>query len=792
MNSVCRIRSFIPARSIRTHAVRNPLKNLKPTERPPVPKTKPENLKQLRSKRRNALKKNPSIPSFVKPAEQIRRELTAEFERLGQEVDENFIKGVIEQSKEDEKKLRESNGDLSILDEKDDFLSLFDRVMDQCALELSENVDLQQDAYQLDPNATLEDSVFKLAEDFETIVKASQSSLPLFVSILKILSINNKRNLIPIELASKAFELSTQIYDPEHRTNVIYYSGNLIYSHPRVRADPINESLYMEALLEHRQFLRCENLFTSRLNQTDVQGQRFWLENGMKMYLRSFKVSKAEELAAKVLQEHKYLHPSVIVQFIDVFSRLEQYGQVLKWTNTLNTTRKSFGKGAGVVKTVNPLNLGLVDDANIIMNYWNQRDPITHNDLRKVSVSLINAGYYELLFRVIETYASRYPTTLKLFKGVVGKSKYSVAQKLKELTTKLSEPFIRDSLSKTLEKNLEFQKRNAKQAMIHDTLLGNINIEGLRDGTSNNQEYLTEKDCNLLIKRMLSSNRPNYQLVENFIEEMINSYKLEKAGKSHGFIPPINAHVYATLIKYLGKVTNRNIEKLELVLKELESLEVPMNAYCANQIILEYTGRRRFERAFAFIDQVLNSDFPRTNKLYETMLQSHRDFVTFSHKYGLNKRPNHNQLRRIFVDFYNSDKGVSFTKQVVSIINCFIYTSDFISSVGMLQLFGSLKMKLNARQVDLLLKTLIKSLELCPHSDDLDTYVEKLKQFTTSNTKDLEWKDVATIIIDAFQLNPLLTEKSPAAYEKELGTFQHLLSLESLSIDEIRVDDFCI
>ncbi|ANZ77517.1 BA75_05018T0 [Komagataella pastoris] len=791
MNRVYRIRSFIPARSIRTRAVRSPLKSVKTTEGP-VPQTQPESLKQLRSRRRNALKTNSSVPSFVKPAEQIRRELTAEFESLGQEADENFIKGVIEQSKEDEKKLRESNGDLSILDEKDDFLSLFDRVMDQCILELSQNVELQQDAYQLDPNATLEDSVFKLAEDFDTIVQSSQSSLPLFVSILKTLSINSKKDPVPIELASKAFELSTQIYDPKHRNNVIFYSGNLIYSHARVRADPINESIYMETLLEHRQFLKCENLFISRLNQPDVQGQRFWLENGIKMYLRSFKVSKAEELAAKVLQEHKYLHPSVIVQFIDVFSRLEQYGQVLKWTNTLNTTRKSFGKGAGVVKNIPPLDLGLVDDANVIINYWNQQDPITHDDLRKVAVSLINAGYYELLFRVIETYASRYPTTLKLFKGVVGRSKYGVAQELKELTSKLSDPFIRDSLGKALENNLEFQKKNAKQAMIHDTLLRNIDIEGLRDGTSNNQEYLTEKDCNILIKKMLSSNRPNYQLVENFLKEMINSYKLEKEGKELGFVPPINAHIYATLIKYLGKVTNRSIEKLELILGEIESLGVPMNAHCANQIILEYTGRRRFERAFAFMDQVLGSSFPKTDQLYETMLQSHRDFVTFNHKYGLNKRPNHNQLRRIFVDFYNSGKGASFTKQAVSIINCFIYTSDFISSVGMLQLFGSLRMKLNARQVDLILKTLVKTLELYPHSVDLDTYVGKLKQFTTSNTKDLEWKEVATLILDAFQFNPLLTEKLPAAYEKELSTFQQLLSLESLSIDEIRVDGFCI
>ncbi|VEU24175.1 DEKNAAC105445 [Brettanomyces naardenensis] len=772
---------------------------------------------------------------------QIERELKETFARDGVEYDPLFVQQMIRRSKQEENIINDTMKGGSALQKvtEEEVTSFIDWLIDDCITrlpdqgvgesEIERGVDEKMEKVMRVKNddKSLIDafsSVYELADELRP---SGLSKLKEFLSVISKPDNGEIRKMVPIEKMVKLFEISGQLLDDKLRDECVYLSGNLIYSSTKARADPINEKLYIETLVNHGDFQRALDLYTSRKSKPDVIDQRFWLEVGIGIYLRmgSDEVEKAELLAREMKDKYGYIHPIVISTFIDRYLRLSRLDKATEWVQEMKEVMDSYG----LVDHLEVPGPQLLDDPQQVYDYYNRIDPVSYDHVTDCVIDFLKYRQVPEAMEVIMTATRRDRQYLLYLVGYIAENvsypgREYLLQVLKgsedgnaegpqfnpaissfiqsELEnfrptkcSSIEEVIVLDECSFFLTKQLANPKVDSEMKLKISSLISSISIGA----------KLTSHECKDMMKIILRSNsRKGYTLASKVLSQMNRG--LEKEHGEDGMLPPANAHIYLTLVQVFGRRPKPKTREIEELLETMKGLGIPTLTVLANQVVLAYRKGKQYSKALRFIDEYLREgeeeeSFKPTSEFFQNVLVTYREGLMQdgggedgNYKFRLEK------LRWLFKSILSSpgwklDEGLC-NEAVMT----FMTYGDYASTICVLESYG-MEMKKdigNDLMVAIKLKLEAKLMKLNLEGEEIDQYRRECG--ILSVRKDLKpdrvnnWRDAAEVIIRYMEATGYglggkssdeVKQRSKDEFEGELIELERMYGLPEVGLGEI-------
>ncbi|QPG75133.1 hypothetical protein FOA43_002476 [Brettanomyces nanus] len=786
---------------------------------------------------------------------QIDRELKSRFKKDGIEYDPLFAQQMIKRSKQEEDLINDAikGGDKIQKVTQDEVLSFVDWLIEDCKKRLPEqgksnqeevNEDLEKVMGVEDDDESLVDafsSVYKLAD------KLGPSGLDKLFDFLKLLNQGGNgemKKMVPLDRLVKLFEISGQLLDDRVRDQCVYLSGNLIYSSTPARADPINEKLYIESLVNHGEFKKALELYTSRQSKPDVVDQRFWYELGAEIYLRmsSDETVEAEKIACEIMEKFEYMHPLLISMFVERYLKLSDWDKAIGWWEKMKDVMNTYG----LVDHIDIPGPQIVKDSQMVYNYYNRVDPVSWDNVtdcvvdflkfRRITEAMIiietatrrdkqyllhfvdylehNVSYpgREYFIMTLENDADNDKQEQKFHSAISGYIRSELDPLRNTHCSSLDEATTLDELSFFLTKQLGNSSMSSENKLIISSLISSISIGS----------KLMSHECKDLLTILLKSHsRKGYALTSKVLDEMNKSFQLSQL-HSTGLFPPASSHTYLVLVQAFGRRPQPKIPEIEALISTMQKLGIPMLTVLANQIVLAYRKAKQYTKALQFIDSFLQDEgsnrLKPTSEFFRNVMVTYRDSIASG---GVDKgvrKLRLEKLRWMFKEMLETPGWEMNEPLCNETVVTFLTFGDVASTVCVLENYGlvldkdisndlmlAIKLKLEASVVKM-------ESELNDHEKELLT--SSIKKYRTDcgllsiktnlkPDKEYNWRDAACVLLrymETFHYHPNpysfadhwlasasfeQNEETKQKFSTQLKELQKFYSLPEVEIDEI-------
>lgn len=191
---------------------------------------------------------------------------------------------------------------------------------------------------------------------------------------------------ISIEQCVQLFELSKLHPNAASRAKGIFLAGNLIYATGKVRMDPVNESIYIDSLLNYNEFKKAKSLFDS--NKLKVN-QKWWNEMGMVIALHSNSIKNFDTLLIETdnsFMDYPYLSSKVLLLAIKKKLYMHDSKSVNNLVDRFIDMINKFGFQS--IESHNSTKSIFFKDADQAFNFLNDKNLITTAEISRL-ISLL-------------------------------------------------------------------------------------------------------------------------------------------------------------------------------------------------------------------------------------------------------------------------------------------------------------------------------------------------------------------------------------------------------------------
>ncbi|QLL34191.1 hypothetical protein HG536_0G00480 [Torulaspora globosa] len=494
---------------------------------------------------------------------------------------------------------------------------------------LHERVDSEKEL-----EAGLVSSLFMPSSENETYLM----SLDLIYEILT--DLNNKKKpigskVLSIEQLVEAFELAKIVPIEGRRKRGIFLAGNLIYARGNVRMDPVNESFYIESLVNYGLYRKAYNLFETNREKVD---ERWWYEMGMMVALRANYLQKFERLLAMLDEKfpgYPYVSPRILKLAIKKKLFLRDLGSANALTTRLLDIVTTFGLNSSQDRAQKTVDFASEDEADM---YLNERELPTSYDLLTVADYHLFRKNFNTAYKVMATYLDKVGNSELGYQYFVVRMKLNLLRDIKSLKSSLQthmSPEIADFCLEKLQNTFDriVKEANVDNSMCQDLLFDSIDslvkdplltktVEGLIVSSLRDKDLLSpSKSFHSVLKLLLASGREaDAMKVLSSMEQASKQCGQHKAGSNEHFFSEANAHHYAEFIEYyaLQAVRRRKQreayqKKVSQILDRMSSLGVPYNSVFLSKLLMFYRQSDDFENSFTLINRILEEKRVQSN-----------------------------------------------------------------------------------------------------------------------------------------------------------------------------------
>lgn len=445
--------------------------------------------------------------------------------------------------------------------------------------------------------------------------------------------LNNRKKplgskILTAEQLVEAFELAKTMPIEGRRRRGIFLAGNLIYSLGNVRMDPVNESFYIESLVNYGLFKKAYNLFDSIREKVD---ERWWYEMGMMIALRGNFLRKFDTLLTFVdgkFGEYPYIAPKVLQLAI----KKKLYLRDFESANALSERFLEVVSQCGLKcdsdqeqKMVNFQSEGEADD------YLNEREiPTSHNILAIIDYHFFRKNF-DTGYKLMAAYLERTSDDEENLRYLIIRLKLNLLKDISSLKEALEphmHPSIARSRLKLLQKsfNLTVDKLNVDSSICQELLFDSISslvenpvltktVEQVLVTSIKRDALSSSKSFRGLLKLLLATGREK-EALKLLTKMEISSKKSQESRDTQEvqFYPEANAHHYAEFLEHYTVLAARDKpEKLLLeyknkvseLINRLKATGVSPNAVFLSKLLIFYKGTDDFENLFKVINEIL-------------------------------------------------------------------------------------------------------------------------------------------------------------------------------------------
>lgn len=518
----------------------------------------------------------------------------------------------------------------------------------------------------------LEDAVFSdLFESTEKDGKNHLNHLDLVYQILTDVSKSQGATVLNLEQLVQAFELAKLVGIGEDRKRGIFLAGNLLYSSGKVRMDPVNESFYIDSLVNHGHYKRAFELFES--NRTKVD-ERWWYELGMMIALRANYLSKFDKLFIATdlrFGKYPYISPSVLNLAVkrklligDIKGANKLTDRFLEMVSVYGCKR--FDEEPDKDDT-QMITFSTEDQAD---QYLNELTPPGDYDFIKLIEYHLFRKNINTAMKLVARYLETDGITDKNRKFIIVQLKFNLLRSFEQLSHSLGPHLNPDTVKQKLsalqksfdevkkEHNLDisFSKEllfNNVASLTSSPELTKVMEDFVLKNTATDEHLSPSKKFHALLKIMLATGKEKQaffllsKLEEAFLKAK-NSPELE--GKQ--FYAEVQAHHYAVFVEYFTLLRERlpksklngleeNVEKL---VERMENHDVPYNSVLLRKLLIFYRDFNNFNKCFEIINQVMEEKLAK-------QLMADSDQLGFFNRRDIT-RPLHVEMWRTYAKYY--------------------------------------------------------------------------------------------------------------------------------------------
>lgn len=452
--------------------------------------------------------------------------------------------------------------------------------------------------------------------------------------------LNNKKKpasstVLSIEQLVEAFELAKIVPIEGRRRRGIFLAGNLIYSSGKVRMDPVNESFYIESLVNYGLYRKAYNLFETNREKVD---ERWWYEMGMMVALRANYLSKFERLL-KIVDEkfngYPYINTKVLKLAIKKKLLLRDFNAADALSTRLLQIVDTYGLNSNPEQARKTINFTSEDEAD---QYLNEIELPTSHDLLNVADYHLFRKNFNTAYKIMAAYLNSTGDSDLSYRYLILHMKLNLLRDIESLKNSLvrhMSPKVADYCLEKLQKtfNHVVKEKNIESSTCQDLLFDSVDslvadplltktVESLIVSSLQNKELSSpSKSFHSMLKLLLASGRETeaFKVLSN-MEKALEKSQRKEVEHTDLFFPEANSHHYAEFIEcYTLQAVKAKRQramyqkKVSDILDRMKSLAVPFNAVFLTKLIAFYRQQDDFEKAFSLINQILKEKVEERN-----------------------------------------------------------------------------------------------------------------------------------------------------------------------------------
>ncbi|CCE65548.1 hypothetical protein TPHA_0L01960 [Tetrapisispora phaffii CBS 4417] len=585
----------------------------------------------------------------------------------------NFTKSPYNRSSKNLNKLKKHLQDTT--DEKKKFNLLFDFLLEESNIEINQHQKLGIEGSQLerldnqkmiienekeDPTAIFQELIMSKEKEDPNLKSFANFKFVLY--LLDKLEQNFQKTTfqdIPITIPQlvNAFETAKLLPIDTLRSKGIYLTGNLLYASNKVRLDPVNESFYINALVNYGKFKKAYSLFAS---YKDKCSERWWYELGLMLFLTSNSLKKFDRLLVEFdskFNESTYLSPKVLVFGIKKKVYIHDTKSTVFLTNRFINMINEFGyKGLRDKDDLNSKKSRFFRSEDQAYEFLNEKQLLSIYDIVKVLSYLTYKQNIPIAYKILNALITSNKVDNINLKYLIKSTRMNLLASPSEFVEELRRAYKRDANCKT-DSFAKFQillKETQKELNINNNFpeLLYEDFKSLVKHPALNQlifEFVTETEKNdhlsqskqlyELIKYLLSNNEYNKAiLLLKKMELKYSEYRQSNMSTTNDNNNDkfLNAHHYALLLEYFylkcRKGDKAKVEKYSAKISEiidnLEKNEIPINCTFLAKLLKFYTDNRDFNNCFQIINQSLAAKLEKMNETHRFSTFYERRVIT--------------------------------------------------------------------------------------------------------------------------------------------------------------------
>lgn len=543
------------------------------------------------------------------------------------------------------KNLKKLQNDLMANDTSDDAKlgALFNYLLEESNLEIrrlqtinKSKVDINNEPRMIDKEieseTELENAI--VSELFKPTGKDGETYLMNTDFIYEILTdLNNRKKplgakVLSIDQLVEAFELAKTVPIEGRRRRGIFLAGNLIYSLGKVRMDPVNESFYIESLVNYGLYKKAYNLFESVREKVN---ERWWYEMGMMIALRGNYLRKLDTLLAiadKKFDSYPYIAPKMLQLAIKKKLYIRDFESANALSDRYLEIISKYGLKCSSDRDHKMIKFESEGEAD---EYLNEIEVPTIQGLLTIIDYHFFRKNFDMGYKLMASYLEKTSDDEVSLQYLIVRLKLNLLRNMNGLKVAL-EPHIPRTVAKNRLRNLQrsFNKMVGKmnvdpticQELLFDSISSLVQnplltktVEGLLVSSMKEEALSPSKSFRGLIKLLLATGREKdaMKLLTNMEHAFKNSQDLTRPHENQ-FYTPANAHHYAEFVEYYTILAARGKSKRPLVtyeknisklLARMEVTGVSYNAVFLAKLLVFYKGNNDFGNLFKIINEIL-------------------------------------------------------------------------------------------------------------------------------------------------------------------------------------------
>lgn len=616
---------------------------------------------------------------FKNPQE-ITKELSERFKQDGVDVDEEFIKRMVQQSAKEQETIRgyidDPKSTLSKVNE-DEINKYIDWIIEDGSNRINrqqsdmykQKIDIREklNEFMMDsqteetPNPESLTKAFTMAQEMSILNSdSSLDKLSIFLKHLSKLTNVELQRSVSLQKYAALYELSTQLLDSYHRDLCIYLCGKLLYDAlvreygPRARPDPINEKFFIESCIKYDDLDRALDLYESRKDK-DVKDERFWFELGVSIYLAKYSaidssgleyLDKATDSLHEIRNRWGYVSNLVLIDGLKRCCVKENFDDAWWFWEEIELNIDDLGIVPEI--KIPETKLYAENEQDKVFKYYNRIESISYGALLECIFPFISGLEFEKSMEILTKIVTVDKEFVYEFVKQFGiQFKYSGREMFLinlEQDAKLESckylPEIRDYLIDEIKPLQKTRCVSYEEAKIIEDI--NVYLERLsklkgKQLTKINDiqeiiqsgEKLTSFDVKSLLNILLEhKSKTSFQLAGRIIGQM-NEHKSNNTLKS--VLPVASSYAYTEFCKQFLSQSNPRVNEINHFLTMMAQYDIKLDQALANKIITSYISKKLFTEAIKFIEEYVFTDNPiavnqiklgkpGTKNLYTTVL----------------------------------------------------------------------------------------------------------------------------------------------------------------------------